>query len=136
MFRKLFVAFAAFLPASLQAQPAAPAAPLWTVAADRHELVPARTSLLRTAGTLTVAQASDSRPDGGDSNLLYRSEDGDIIATAYLYYPGLAHSGLSAYATDRGIRANSRSPVEGSAPRMSTPAESPARRSASTITTI
>ena len=112
MIRKLFAALAIVLPASLQAQPSAPSEQLWAVSADRHELIPAGISLPHTAGTLTVAQTRNLRPNGSDSNLAYRSRDGEIIATAYLYYPGLAHSGLSAYATDRGIRANSRSAVE------------------------
>jgi len=112
MIRKLFVVLAALIPASLQAQTAQPAQPLWTVTDARHALIPAGVSLPRTAASLTVAQTRDLRPDGGDSNLLYRSSDGQVIATAYLYYPGLAHSGLSAYATDSGIRENSRSPIE------------------------
>ncbi len=118
MIRKLFVALAALLPANLQAQPAQHGQPLWSVAGDRHELVPARTSLPRTAGTLSMVQARDGRPDGTDSNLMYRSADGAVIATVYLYYPGLAHPGLAAYATDRGIRLNSRTPLESAPPRL------------------
>jgi hypothetical protein len=72
-----------------------------------HLSVPAR------VGTLAVSETKElSHPgEGLDSVVLFRSSDQEVLASVYVYYPAIAHSGLAAIATDAAIRANSSSPV-------------------------
>lgn len=122
MIPKLIVALAAFLPVTLHAQTAPPAEPArdlpagtaWVHTADDYASVPARIAFPRRAGAISVVDARDARQqrDGMDSMLSYASSDQRIIGTVYVYHPGLAHSGLAAYATDRGLHANSQTPLE------------------------
>lgn len=94
--------------------PPAPALPnLWAETDTEIALVPARTAFPLTAGTMRMAGTNEAsnRGQGIDNVIQYRSPDGELFGTAYIYYPGLPHAGLSAYATDQGIRANSSTAV-------------------------
>jgi hypothetical protein len=56
---------------------------------------------------------SSHKGQGIDAAVQYRSADGAIVGTAYLFYPGLPHAGLAVLATDNALRSNSPSPVTG-----------------------
>lgn len=87
--------------------------PHWVESAARIASVPARTAFPRQAGSLALTGTRDmsNGAEGMDSTAQYRSADGEIIGTIYVYLPGLAHSGLASYATQRGILHSSPSPV-------------------------
>ncbi len=80
----------------------------------------ARIGFPRTAGPVSIVgnREYSNRGLGIDDSLTYRSADEAVVATVYLYYPGLPHSGLAAYATDTGIRGTSPTPVRASPPRL------------------
>jgi hypothetical protein len=108
--------------ASGQPTAPAPAAPqattqqeIWTVSDTRIAVVPARVAFPRTAGTVVAYDTSEfsHRGEGLDMGIQYRSPDQAVFATVYVYYPGLAHAGLAAFATDDAIRRNSNSAVRG-----------------------
>jgi hypothetical protein len=62
---------------------------------------------LQITGTIEFSR----KGEGLDNAVQYKSPDKAITATAYLFYPGLAHSGLSAWSTDNAIRRTSTSEV-------------------------
>ena len=118
MIRLLLASLLAVVATAAAAQqptnPPAPALPnLWVETDADVASVPARTAFPRTAGTMRVAETGElsNRGQGIDNAIQYRSPDGELFGTVYIYYPGLPHAGLSAYATDQGIRANSTTPV-------------------------
>lgn len=80
----------------------------WLVSDTQVASTQARTAFPRQIGTLTASRSQEfSHPgEGVDDALWYRSSDGAVYATLYVYYPGLPHAGLSAYATDHFIRIN------------------------------
>ena len=109
------VAAQAAPPTAQAAPPAAQSRPaeLWRRSATRIASVPARIAFPLTAGPMALTEQRElSHPgEGIDATLQYQSPDGAVIGTIYVYHPGLAHAGLAALATDRGIRANSNTPV-------------------------
>jgi hypothetical protein len=89
-----------------QASPPAPQAlteaQRWMVADTRIASVQARTGFPRRIGTLTASRTQEfsHQGEGVDDALWYRSADGAVFATLYIYYPGLPHAGLAAFSTD------------------------------------
>jgi hypothetical protein len=75
---------------------------LWTQADGRITFATARISLPTSAGAVTFSRAVEftHAGEGLDSALQYRSADGAVFATVYVYYPGLPHAGLAGYMTD------------------------------------
>jgi hypothetical protein len=86
---------------------------VWTRSGDRLVLNAARISFPAQAGTLSVTETKEFSHPGEslDAVAQYRSPDEEVFGTVYVYYPGIAHSGLAALATDEAIRLNSRQPV-------------------------
>lgn len=118
MIRLIFAALLMLAPASGTAQQPAEAqasatAGHWGRSETQILSLRARTAFPIRAGSLTFASTGDfSHPDiGTDSGLQYRSGDGELIGTIYVYLPGLAHTGLAAYATEQAMRAGSDTPV-------------------------
>lgn len=104
------IALAMCAPAALAAQPPPPpaaAAAIWTQSNERITLAAARISLPRQAGPVRITEIGESsRPGEGLDNMVqYRSADGAVFATAFLYFPGLPHAGLQAFASEEAIRA-------------------------------
>jgi hypothetical protein len=117
--RKLLTTIALIAaPCSLGAQTQTPSP--WTQSADRVTLPQAGISFpSRPAGVSITKVLEFSAPgEGIDAAVQYRSADGAIIATGYLFYPGLPHSGLAALATDNALRSNSPSPITGGEARI------------------
>lgn len=111
-------AAAALTPATPPAAPA-PQPNAWTVTAERLTFVAARISLPRRAGVVQLAGTGEAsrRGEGLDNDAQYRSADGAVFATAYIYYPGLPHAGIAAFATDEVIRTTG-GPVTFGTPRI------------------
>ena len=97
-------------PPQPQATPAVPQAlteeQRWGASETRIVSVQARTAFPRRIGTLSASRTQEfSHPgEGIDDGVWYRSSDGQVFATLYVYYPGLPHAGLAAYASDLAIR--------------------------------
>ncbi len=87
----------------------------WAISDSTIAVIPARIGFPRTAGVVTAYQNGEFslQGQGLDLGVQYRSPDRAIFATAYVYYPGLAHTGLTAFATDDGMRRNSPTPLSG-----------------------
>lgn len=87
------------------AQPTAAGPDLWRLDGDRISFVSALIGFPQRAGPTRLGDAFEfSRQGQGlDNGLQYRSPDDQIFATAYLYYPGLPHAGISAFATENAI---------------------------------
>jgi hypothetical protein len=108
-------------PGPAPAPPAPPAAParssadFWAISDTRIASVPARIAFPRRAGAVEAYrhQEFSHEGEGIDNAVQYRSADGAVYATVYVYYPGLAHSGLAAFATDLGLRATPQFAVTG-----------------------
>jgi hypothetical protein len=85
-----------------------PAGPdtFWTVSDDRLRFKPAQLSAPRRAVGVEYFEASEfsNKGQGVDNAVKYRSADGRILATLYVYYPSFSHSGVQAIATDQAIR--------------------------------
>lgn len=109
-------------PQQQQAEPRQPAeqSERWMVSDQRILLVPARIAFPRSAGVLTANRHVEFSHQGEavDNGIQYRSPDGAIIGTVYIYYPGLPHGGIAAFATDQAIRHSSSSVVSGGATRI------------------
>jgi len=82
---------------------------LWTRADGRISFATARISLPLRAGAVEFQRTAEfsHRGEGLDSGLQYWSDDRQVFATVYVYYPGLAHAGLTAFATDNAIQVQS-----------------------------
>jgi len=119
MIRSMFcLAAALFIGTAAAAQPAAPTPPrpspdLWAISETRIASIPARIAFPIRAGELTAQRHLEfsNQGEGIDNGIQYRSADGAIIGTVYVYYPGLPHAGLAAFATDNAIHVNSQSAV-------------------------
>ena len=122
--QRYFFALAALLCAptmALQAQVAEQQQQQQQQQASSEWILSDKTALLKLAGIglpaapggLKITGTRDfSHPgDALDAAILYASPDQQVFATAYVYLPGLAHTGLAALATDRSIQSNSSSPV-------------------------
>lgn len=77
----------------------------WQVSRGQARFVAENITFPDRAGSLNLTRASEfSRPGTGlDSGLQYVSRDREVFATVYIYYPGLAHAGLTSFATNRAI---------------------------------
>jgi hypothetical protein len=85
----------------------------WLIGQTKVASRGARIAFPRVAGPVALAGTRELSNPGQsiDTSLQYRSADETVVATIYLYLPGLSHPGLAAYATERGIRRNSETPV-------------------------
>jgi hypothetical protein len=101
-------------PAAAPPSSPAPQSEQWLISDKHAAFLPARTAFPLRAGTLSAIRHHEFSNDGEgiDNAIQYGSPDGEVTGTVYLYYPGLPHSGLAAYATDRAIRHSSETPVE------------------------
>lgn len=90
------------------ADPARPDA-FWTVSDERLSFEPAKLSAPRKAAGAEYFEIMEfsHKGEGIDSAARYRSADGKIFATLYVYYPSFAHTGVQAIATDQAIRGSS-----------------------------
>jgi len=88
--------------------PEAPAS-IWRPADDHLSFVAANLDVPRTAGSVHFTRSFEFSHvgEGIDSGLQFESADGQVFATIYVYYPGLPHAGLSAFATDWVIHSQS-----------------------------
>lgn len=119
MIRLLLAGALALLPLPAHAwqkppgDPGASQAQTWRQADGRLFFSPAAVSLPDRAGAAAMTETREFSHRGQhmDNVVQYRSSDGELIVTAYIYYPGLTHVGLAAFATDNAIRLNSESEV-------------------------
>lgn len=88
--------------------PAPQAEQFWAISGTRAALVPARIAFPLRIGTLEAyrTQEFSHEGEGVDNAIQYRSSDEQVFVTVYVYYPGLPHAGLAAFATDNFIRAS------------------------------
>lgn len=102
--------------------------PVVTTSETRVTFNRARVSLPARAGTLAFSETKEfSHPgEGLDAAALFRSSDRQVLASVYVYYPAIAHSGLTAVATDAAIRINSQAPVRALGSRVVAAAGHPA----------
>lgn len=109
MIRTLIALCLALCPAVAAGQAAPDAARHWRQSDGRATFVANGVDLPTQAGTITLQDISEFRAQGRgyDNGLQYRSADGEVFGTVYVYLPGLAHVGLSAFATEQGIRVSS-----------------------------
>ena len=98
----------------------APAERRWVMSDETVLFAPARIAFTRRAGGLEMVRQEElsHQGEGIDNAIQYRSADGRIVGTVYVYYPGLPHAGLSAWSTDNAIRLNSESRVVGRGSRV------------------
>ncbi|HEX4736251.1 MAG TPA: hypothetical protein VH331_01690 [Allosphingosinicella sp.] len=98
-------------------QLAAPPAqhPIWLVTDKDVGFTPVPIAFPLKAGVLSATRHSEASHAGEniDNMIEYRSADGAVFGTIYIYYPGLPHAGLAALAQDWAIRKNSNTPVIG-----------------------
>ena len=80
---------------------------LWTQTDAQITLASARIALPRVAATVRFTETGESshQGDGLDNMVQYRSPDGAVFATAFLYYPGLPDAALQEFASGEQIRA-------------------------------
>lgn len=101
------VAQAPAAPAPAQpATPASPSAQFWAVSDSQIASIPARIAFPLRAGLVSARrhQEFSHEGEGIDNAIQYNSDDRAIYATVYVYYPGLPHAGLAAFATDHVLR--------------------------------
>ena len=86
---------------------ATPSSP-WSIQDGRAVLKPAGISAPLRIGTAEHVEATEfsHKGEGVDAVLQFRTPDRDILATLYVYYPSIAHTGLQAIATDQAILSN------------------------------
>lgn len=115
-----FLLALAMVPAAAVAKPAPSAAnaqqnTLWVQSGESILLKKAGIALPSKPGGLSISGTKEfsHEGEGVDAAVQYSSPDEQVYATAYLFYPGLAHTGLAAWATDNAIRTGSPSPVGG-----------------------
>lgn len=110
MIKHLFLLLLTLLaPAAGVAQPAPAPSELWQRADERITFTHAQISFPVRAGATSLHQPVElsRRGEGLDNGLQYASSDEGVFATVYIYYPGLPHVGVTAYATDHAIRLQS-----------------------------
>ena len=88
--------------------------PAWSATDQRVTFNQPRISFPARPGGLALAETKEFSHPGEslDGVAVFKSADQKIIASAYVYMPGLAHNGLAALATDQAIQANSTSRVQ------------------------
>jgi hypothetical protein len=96
-------------PAQQQQQQPAPRtysqADLWSRGGDRITFRLARISLPQRLGAVAFDETAElGTPGRGlDNTIQFRSGDRAILASVYIYYPPIAHPGLTAFMTDRAL---------------------------------
>src|ERR1043165_2008813 len=117
MIRNLLIAFAlvsgtgaAVAQQSRPAEHAAPAprtytdAELWHRSGDRVTFTLAHISLPQRLGVVGLRETGGlDQGRGLDNTAQFRSDDNAILASVYIYYPPIAHAGLTAFMTDRAL---------------------------------
>lgn len=107
MLIRLLLAFALFLgaPAALAAQQRDARPGLWTRDQDRITFTTARISFPLRAGAIGFSRSAElsHHGEGIDNALQYVARDEQVFATVYIYLPGLAHAGFTAFMTDHVI---------------------------------
>lgn len=75
----------------------------WSREGDRIVVAHTGVSFSTKTDSLSLVETGEfsAKGQGIDNFAQYRSADGQVFATVYVYYPGLAHSGLTAFATGR-----------------------------------
>ena len=93
---------------------------IWAASEREIASVTARIAFPRIVGWLTAYRTQEftRHGEGLDNAIQYNSPDGAIIATAYVYFPGLPHAGLAAFATDQAIRRGSEASLTGGEARI------------------
>lgn len=96
-------------PAQTQPPQRPDGAEYWTASDQRMTFTAARISFPRRVGAVGLNRsiAFGQRNVGLDNGLIYASDDHALIATVYVYLPGLAHEGLTAVATEHFMRIQS-----------------------------
>jgi hypothetical protein len=109
MFRLLIAALLLCLPTLARAQVSEAAAGLWQQSESRITFTAAHISFPLAAGSTRFTSTFEfsHQGEGLDTGLQFQSPDRQVFATAYVYYPGLPHAGLTAYATDQALRGQS-----------------------------
>ena len=91
-------------PATAQGSQEVPEAPasVWRLADDHLTFISANIDVPRSVGAVRFTSSFEfsHRGEGIDSGLQFESPDRQVFATIYVYYPGLPHAGLAAFATD------------------------------------
>jgi len=115
-----FLLVLAMMPAAAVAKPAPSAADaqqnkLWVQTGESILLKKAGIAFPSKLGDLSISGTKEfsHAGEGLDAAVQYSSPDEQVYATAYLFFPGLAHPGLAAWATDNAIRTGSPSLVGG-----------------------
>jgi len=87
----------------------AASAQIWSVAGERVRLRSEPISFPAVAGVVRLRETREFSEAGSglDNGLQYESADRQVFATVYVFYPGLADAGLSAFMTDRAIHEQS-----------------------------
>ena len=87
---------------------------IWTEETDRIRFENAAIVLPTRAGVLNFTETGEFSREGEglDAAAQFKSGDGEIWGTVYVYLPGVAHPGLAALATSEAIKVNSPTPVE------------------------
>ncbi len=82
-----------------------PAAENWQVSRGQALFTAENIAFPDRAGPVTLTRTSEfSHPGTGlDNGLQYSTRDREVFVTVYIYYPGLAHAGLTSFATNRAI---------------------------------
>lgn len=101
------------VPAAAPEPIAKPSSP-WSSEGGRLVFAPAKMSAPIRAGTGEYSESMEfsRKGEGVDAVVLYRTPDQQTLATLYIYYPSIAHSGVQALATDHAIRTYSKPAVE------------------------
>jgi hypothetical protein len=91
--------------AAPQTPPSYTQAELWDRSGDRIGFTLAGISLPQGAGAVSLDETGElGTPGRGlDNTIQFRSGDRQILASVYIYYPPIAHAGLAAFATERGL---------------------------------
>ena len=104
---KSFAAAAVLL--TLLARPSPVAAEAWLRSGDSVSVPAAGMGFPTVAGTLTLTETAEfsHKGEGIDNIAQYESADGELFASVYVYYVGLAHNGLAALATANAMTSGS-----------------------------
>ena len=95
----------AALATAAPAQPQAESSKHWAASGDSLTFKPAQMSLPRRLGPAEFSYAKDisQAEEGLDSAALFRSSDGRMLVTVYVYLPGLAHPAVQRISTNNAM---------------------------------